>query len=332
MKRAVVLDDYQNVALRSADWSVLDGRVAVDTINHHIGSAAELIDQLKDYEIVVAMRERTAFPRSILESLPKLELFVTTGPVNAVLDLDACAGRNITVCGTRGFLPPAMEQTWALILATAKRVCECDRTIKAGLWQTVMADDLIGARLGLIGLGRYGSRVAHVAKAFEMEIVAWSQNLTAERCAEVGGVTLVSKEELLSTSDIVSIHLVLSSRTTGLIGEPDLRMMKKTAHIVNTSRGPIIDDAALTRALREHWIAGAGIDVFAEEPLPLDHPFRSLDNIVLTPHMGYVTPYSYKVFYQDVVDDIVGYLDGNLVRQLITQTEQAPHGSYWTNV
>lgn len=317
MKRVVVLDDYQRVALDRADWGVLDGRASVDIIDHHIAEQGELISLLRDYEIIVAMRERTAFPGTLLEKLPLCELLVTTGPFNAAIDMAAAAEHGITVCGTGGILPPAMEHTWALILACAKRICECDRTLKNGGWQSAVGADLSGARLGLVGLGRYGAQVATVARAFEMDVVAWSQNLTAERCASVGGVRLASKEELLSTSDFISIHLVLSSRTRGIIGDAELSMMKPTAYLVNTSRGAIIDESALVRALQECRIVGAGLDVFETEPLPETHPLRRLDNAILTPHMGYVTQRCYEVFFSDVVEDIDSYLDGNPVRKLV---------------
>jgi phosphoglycerate dehydrogenase-like enzyme len=325
VKRVVILDDYQSVALSFADWGVLDGVATVENIDYYIGSESELVDTLSSAEIVVAMRERTAFPRSVLERLSQLELLVTTGPQNGVIDVEAATELGITVCGTRGYLPSNTEHAWALILACSKRICQCDRTIRAGGWQSTISTDMRGARFGVIGLGRYGTSVSKIAQAFEMEVVAWSENLTPERCAEVGGVTLVTKEELLATSDVVSIHLVLSQRTRGLIGERELRLMKKTAFLVNSSRGPIIEEAALIKALDERWISGAGLDVFDVEPLPSTHPLRRLDNVVLTPHIGYVTPHGYRPFFVDAVDDIVQYLNGNVVRQIVQRDTAAPH-------
>jgi phosphoglycerate dehydrogenase-like enzyme len=311
--RAVVLDDYQGVALASADWSILRNRVEVDTLSTHIADEAELAHTISNYDIVVAMRERTPLRRSLFERLPRLKLLVTTGPFNAVIDLDAASDHGVKVCATRGHMPPTTELTWALILACLKRVCECDKAVREGAWQTRMGLDLYGAQLGVLGLGNYGSAVSKVAQAFGMTVVAWSQNLTAERCRSIG-VALVEKDELLRTSDVVSIHLVLSDRTRGLLSEPELRSMKPSAFLVNTSRGPIIDEPALLAALREGWIAGAGLDVFDHEPLPVDHPLRSIPNVVLTPHMGYVTPRSYEVFFTDVVEDIAAYVEGRTVR------------------
>jgi phosphoglycerate dehydrogenase-like enzyme len=315
VKRVAVLDDYQDVARLYADWSVLDGRVGIQVFTTHIPEEDELVDALKDFEIIVAMRERTPFRRGLLERLPRLELLVTTGPINAAIDLAAATDKRIPVWGTRGFLPPAMELTWALILACAKNVCRLNQDVKAGAWQTRIGRDLHGARLGVVGLGYYGLEVARIGLAFGMDVVAWSQNLTAERCVEAG-VTHVTKQELLETSDFVTIHLVLSDRTRGLIGASDLQRMKPTAYLVNTSRGPIVHEPALVRSLEEGWIAGAGLDVFDREPLPPHHPFRPLGNVITTPHVGYVTDRSYEVFFEDVVDNIVCFLDGRVGRAL----------------
>jgi phosphoglycerate dehydrogenase-like enzyme len=308
-KKAIVLDDYQGIARECADWDLLGGRVEVDFMTTHVHDELELAQLLGGYEIVVLMRERTPFPASLLARLPRLELLLTTGPFNAAVDLDAAAQRGVPVWATRGFLPPTTELTCALILACVKNVCGRDREVKAGGWQSGIGGDLHGARLGVVGLGYYGSEVARIGQAFGMEVVAWSQNLTAERCAEVS-VKPASKEELLATSDVVSIHLVLSDRTRGLIAEDDLRRMKRSAYLVNTSRGPIVDEAALVHALQERWIAGAGLDVFEVEPLPSDSPLRTLDNVVTTPHVGYVTERSYRVFFEDVVENILCHLDG----------------------
>jgi phosphoglycerate dehydrogenase-like enzyme len=313
MTRIAVLDDYQGVALRSADWSSVFDRAAVHAFTDHMATDAELVAALADFDIVVAMRERTPFPRSLLAKLPSLKLLVTTGPGNASIDVAAARELGISVCGTRAPVPPNMEHTWALILACAKRLVEFDRDIRSGGWQRHVALDLAGARLGVIGLGNYGSRVAAVAKLFEMDVVAWSPNLTEDRCEQVG-VRWATKEELLATSDFVTIHLKLSDRSRNAIGQDDLRAMQPSAYLVNTSRGPIVDEEALVRALKDGWIAGAALDVFDVEPLPLDHPFRGLPNVVLTPHVGYVTQRSYRVFFEDAVEDILAHLDGSELR------------------
>jgi phosphoglycerate dehydrogenase-like enzyme len=326
MKRVAVLDDYQNVALSCADWSVLEGRVEIDTFQAPIPEA-DRVSVLSQYEIIVAMRERTPFMEPLLEQLPKLEMIASIGPINAGVDLDATEKLGIQVSATRGHKPPAMELAWALIMACAKRVHECDQDVKAGLWQTRMGMDLAGARLGLIGLGVFGSWVAGVAKTFDMDIVAWSENLTKERCDEVG-VQYASKEELLSTSDIVSIHVRLSERTVGLIAEDAFEQMKTTAYLINTSRGPIVDEEALVAALRDKRIAGAGLDVYDIEPLPVSHPLRALDNVILSPHMGFVTPRTYRAFYGDAVENIAAFLDGKVLRP----AEPNPSDPYWWDV
>lgn len=321
MKRVAVLDDYQGVALSVADWSALEGRVTVEVFRDHIDDETEVMHRLEPFEIVVAMRERTPIPRSLLARLPNLELLVTTGPFNAAIDIEAASEHGVTVCGTGGLIPPTAELTWGLILGCVKQLHVSDAAVRAGGWQVVLGGDLHDARLGIVGLGRYGSLVARVGRAFEMDVVAWSQNLTEERCADLG-VRRVSKEELFSESDVVSIHLVLSERSRGLVGAEELRAMKPTAYLVNTSRGPIVDEDALVRALEERWIAGAGLDVFDEEPLPADHPLRRLDNVLLSPHMGYVTRATYEVFYGDAVGDIEAFLDGRIVRPVQRAPQQ----------
>jgi phosphoglycerate dehydrogenase-like enzyme len=308
-KRVAVLDDYQDVARTYGDWSTLDGRISLDTFNRHIADEDELAEILHEHDIVVVMRERTPFGRSLLDKLPRLELLVTTGPFNAAIDLEAAASRGVPVWATRGFLPPTTELTWGLILACAKNICVFDRAIKADGWQTLISRDLHGARLGVIGLGYYGSEVARIGQAFGMDVVAWSQNLTAERCHEAG-VTPTSKEDLLATSDFVTLHLLLSERTRGLIGRPEIDLMKPTAFLINASRGPIVDEEALVRALIGGRIAGAGLDVFEVEPLPPGHPLRRLENVVTTPHVGYVSEATYRVFFEDVIDNIACHLEG----------------------
>jgi phosphoglycerate dehydrogenase-like enzyme len=323
VKKVAVLDDYQNVALRCADWSVLDGRAEVVVFADHVSSEAELIHRLQAFEIIVAMRERTPFPRRVLQSLPSLELLVTTGPFNAAIDLEAARAQDVVVSGTGGCVPPTMELTWALIMACVKHTHSSDVMVRGGSWQTALGGDLAGSRIGIIGLGRYGSRVARIAKAFEMEVCAWSQNLDRGRCAELG-VEPVSKWQLLESSDVVTIHLVYSERTRALIGSAELRAMKRSSYLINTSRGPIIDEQALIAALQEGWIAGAGLDVFDVEPLPEGHPLLDLSNVVLSPHMGYVTENTYRIFYGDVVDDIAHFLDGSIVREVAPSPRLGP--------
>jgi phosphoglycerate dehydrogenase-like enzyme len=313
MKRVAVLDDYQAVATTMADWSGLDGRVEVHQFRDHLHDPDELVARLEPFEVVVAMRERTAFPRSVVERLPNLELLVTTGPFNAVIDVAACNDHGVVVCGTGGALHNTSELTWALILACARHIPTENANVHEGRWMTTVGADLLGRRLGLLGLGRLGGLVGAVGKAFGMELVAWSQNLTEERAAEVGA-RLVTKDELFRTADVLSVHLVLSDRTRGLVGEAELRSMKPSAILVNTSRGPIVDEDALARVMAEGVIAAAGIDVFGTEPLPLDHPFRSLSNMVLTPHLGYVTDGCYRIFFRDIVEDITAWLDGAPIR------------------
>jgi phosphoglycerate dehydrogenase-like enzyme len=309
MRRIAVLDDYQDVARAYADWSTVEGQAQVDIFTDSIAGEDNLVEALGDYEVIVVMRERTPFGRSLIERLPRLELLVTTGPYNAAIDLDAAADRGVPVWATRSLLPPTTELAWALILACSTGVCDLDRKVKAGGWQDKIRGDLYGSRIGVLGLGYYGSEVTRIGKAFGMEAVAWSQNLTPERCAEAG-VELVDKRELVETCDVISIHLRLSERTRGLIGEEELRQMKSTAFLVNTSRGPIVDEGALVQALREGWIAGAGLDVFETEPLPQDHALRQLDNVVTTPHVGYVTGSNYRVFFEEVVENLERFLEG----------------------
>jgi phosphoglycerate dehydrogenase-like enzyme len=313
MHRIAVLDDYQQVAGQFADWSKLPEPAQVVTFHDHVDDEDALVARLDPFDVVVAMRERTAFRRSLLERLPNLRLLVTTGQRNASIDVAAAAERGVTVCGTGYFSSGTAEMTWALILAVARHVAQEDASVRAGGWQQTIGTDLAGARLGVVGLGRLGSRVARIGQAFEMDVVAWSQNLTEERCAEVG-VRLVEKEELFATSDVVTIHLVLSRRTRGLVGPAELLAMKPTAMLVNTSRGPIVDEDALVDALRHGRIGGAGIDVYDREPLPRDHPLRELRRAVLTPHLGYVTKGTYEVFYRDAVEDVAAWMASEPVR------------------
>jgi len=313
VKKLAILNDYQRVALTAADWSGLGGRVDITVFDHHIADPDELVAALEPFEIVVAMRERTAFPRPVLERLGNLELLVTTGPRNAVIDAGDCAALGITYCGTGGSVHSTAELTWALILACARHLPAEIASVRAGGWMTGVGTDLHGATLGLLGLGRIGAMVARVGQAFGMDLIAWSQNLTAERCAEVGA-RLVTRDELFAASDFLTIHLVLSDRTRSLVAEPELRSMKPTAWLINTSRGPICDEEALARACAEGWIAGAGLDAYGTEPLLADHPFRTLANVLPSPHIGYVSQNVYRAFFADIVEDVAAFLDGAPVR------------------
>jgi len=315
MTRVAILDDYQNVARRMADWASLPAGTDVVVFPDHLKEMGAVAARLADFDAVVAMRERTAFPRALLERLPRLKLLVTTGMRNASIDVGAAVERGITVCGTSGLPYPTAELTWGLILALARHIPTEDRATREGRWQVSCGLGLNGKTLGVIGLGGLGSRVAKIGSAFEMEVIAWSQNLTAARAAEVGA-KLVSKDELLVRSDVVSIHLVLGDRSRGLLGAADLARMKPTAFLINTSRGPIVDEAALVAALRQGTIAGAGLDVYDEEPLPLDHPLRNLPNTVITPHLGYVTEEGYRIFYGHALEDVKAWLAGQPVRVL----------------
>ncbi len=315
MARVAILDDYQSVALDMADWKSLPAGTEVVVFRDHVADEGALAARLADFDIAMAMRERTPFPRSLLECLPKLRLLITAGMRNASIDMKAAAERGVVVCGTAGLPYPTAELAWGLILSLVRRIPAEDRATREGRWQTSLGVGLNGKTLGVLGLGTLGSRAARVGRAFEMEVLAWSQNLTAVRAAEVGA-TLVAKDELLARSDVVSIHLVLGERTRGLIGARELGLMKRSAYLINTSRGPIVDEVALVRALRDGTIAGAGLDVFDEEPLPLDHPFRTLPNTVITPHLGYVTHETYRLFFGHAMEDIQAYLQGEPVRVL----------------
>jgi phosphoglycerate dehydrogenase-like enzyme len=307
--RVAVLDDYQSVALSMADWSGLDKRAAITVFNDHMADPDAVVARLQSFDIVCVMRERTPMSRAIIERLPRLRLIASTALRNASIDLEAAAERGVEVMHTSYSSTPTIELTWALILASARYLVAENASLRAGGWQRFVGDDLAGrTTLGVLGLGNIGGTVARIGKAFGMEVIAWSQNLTADRAAKAGAA-LVTKEELFRQADIVTIHLVLSRRTRELVGADELALMKPTARLVNTSRGSIVVEADLLAALRNGKIAGAAIDVFDQEPLPSDHPFRSLANLLATPHIGYVSRGLYARFYQDTVDNIRKWLD-----------------------
>lgn len=315
MTKIALLDDYQNVALQMADWRRLGADVEVIAFPDHLSDVDALAARLAGFEIVGVMRERTAIPRTLFERLPDLKLIVTTGPWNAVVDMKAAAEFDVTVCGTGGTIAATAELTWGLILAAVRNIHTEDRALREGQWQTAMGIELAGRTLGLLGLGNIGAQVARVGNAFGMDVIAWSQNLTHERAQE-HGAKCVSREELFAQSDVLSIHTILSRRTRGLIGASDLAHMKPTAYLINTSRGPIIEEQALIDTLKGNKIAGAALDVYHVEPLPADHPFRTLDNLLMTPHIGYVAEETYRVFYEQTLEDIEAYLKGTPKRVL----------------
>jgi phosphoglycerate dehydrogenase-like enzyme len=311
--QVAVLDDYQGVALQSADWSLLNGKANITVFRDHLSDSTALVERLKPFEVLSVMRERTPLTRAILEQLPNLKLIASTGSRNASIDLAAAKEHGITVCYTGYSSHGAIEMTWALILALLRNIPAEFASVQKAQWQISVGDDLAGKTIGIVGLGGIGARVAKIAHAFGMNIVAWSQNLTPES-AEKHRAQLVSKKELFETADIVTIHLVLSPRTKGIIGAPEFGCMKPTAYFVNTSRGPLVDEEALISALQSRAIAGAALDVYDIEPLPASHPFRSLDRLLVTPHIGFVTNQTYRIFYGDTVENIVAWLGGTPIR------------------
>jgi len=305
--QVAVLDDYQNAALRLADWSVLEGRAAVTVFDDHLADADAVVERLQGFDVLCAMRERTPLPRATLERLPRLKLIVSTGARNAAIDTTAAAERGIEVAFTGYHSAPTIEMTWALILAASRHLVAENLAFRRGAWQQGVGVGLAGKTLGVLGLGRVGGAVARIGAQFGMTVIAWSPNMTPERAAE-GGAMLVTKQELLKQSDVLSIHMVLSPKTRGLIGVDDLALMKTSALLVNTSRGPLVDETALVNALTSRKIAMAALDVFDVEPLPADHPLRSLENVLGTPHIGYVADDLYRVFYEDTVKAIDAWL------------------------
>ncbi|MFE2917810.1 D-2-hydroxyacid dehydrogenase family protein [Kitasatospora indigofera] len=315
--RCAVLDDFQSVATTVADWSPVADSVDVVTFPRHFGSEDELAAALEGFEIVVTLRERVAFPASLFARLPALRLLIASGMRNSVIDFAAAERHGVTVCGTASSSTPPVEHTWALLLGLARGIVpEATALREGGPWQSTLGADLHGSRLGLLGLGKIGSRVAQVGLAFGMEVTAWSQNLTKERAEEVGVGLAASKEELLASSDFVSIHLALSERTRGLLGAAELGLMRPTGYLVNTSRAAVVDQDALLAALHAGTIAGAGVDVFDIEPLPAGHPMRTAPRLLATPHLGYVSHSNYRTYYGQAVEDIAAFLAGSPVRRL----------------
>ena len=321
--RIAVLDDYQGVARDLADWSALPDGSEIGVFRDHLADESELVARLQGFQAVIGMRERTPFPRSVLAGLPDLRLLITTGGRNASFDVDAATDLGIVVCGTGGAGEGPTELTWGLIIGLLRKIPQEDRLTREGHWQTTIGVGLKDKTLGLIGLGHIGGLMARVGNAFQMNVIAWSQNLTAERAAECQA-TLVDKDTLFRESDIASVHLRLSDRTRGLVGAREIGLMKSTAYLVNISRGPIVDEAALVDALQRRAIAGAALDTFDVEPLPQDHPFLQLDNTIIAPHLGYVTEEGYRAFYAGAIEDIRAYAAGEPVRVINPEVLESP--------
>jgi len=314
--RCAILDDYLNISLKLADWSKIEDRVDITVFNQPFASQDSAVSALKDFEIILAMRERTPFPRAMFDALPKLKLLITSGMRNNSIDLEAAKDKQVVVCGTKWSKDPTAPLTMGMILELTRNIGRENARMHGGEYlQKHIGIEIEDKTLGVVGLGKLGAKVAGLAKAFGMNVIAWSPNLTAERCKEVG-VGYATKEELFSTADFITIHVVLSDRSRGLVGAADLARMKPTSFIVNTARGPIIDEMALLETLKARKIAGAAVDVFSVEPLPVDHPFRKLDNLVLTPHLGYVTQETFIAHYNQMVEGIDGWLNGEPVRKL----------------
>ena len=310
-----VIDDWQNVASGVVDWSVLDAVGQVHFLHDYPADTATMVDRLKGFEVICVMRERSTFDKALLQGLPKLKLLVTGGMRNAAIDIPAAKALGIQVCGTDSYKHAAPELTWALIMASTRNLLGEANSLRAGGWQVGLGGDLHGKTLAILGLGSIGQKVAQFAKVFGMRVIAWSENLTPQRAAE-SGVTWVGKRELFEQADILTIHLVLSDRSRGLVDAQALGWMKPTARLVNTARGPIVDEQALVQALSSGRLAGAALDVYAEEPLPADHPLRRLPNVLATPHIGYVSEQNYRQFYQQMIEDIQAWANGVPVRVL----------------
>jgi D-3-phosphoglycerate dehydrogenase len=314
--RCAILDDYLNLAMAVADWSKISDRVDVTVFNQPFASAEAAASALKDFEIICAMRERTPFPRTLFAALPKLKLLITSGMRNAAIDTDAVKDHNVVLCGTQWARDPTAGLTIGLILELTRSIGRENARMHAGEpLQKFVGIEIEGKTLGVVGLGKLGAKVSGIAKTLGMNVIAWSPNLTPERCKDAG-VGYATKEELFATADIITIHMVLSQRSRGLVGAADLARMKPTSYLVNTARGPIVDETALLETLQQQKIAGAAVDVFSVEPLPVDHPFRKLDNIVLTPHLGYVTLEGFRAHYGQMVEGIDAWIKGEPVRRL----------------
>lgn len=315
--RCAILDDYQKVSLDFANWSLISDRIDVKPFHSHFKKEDELVEAIHEFDIIIIMRERTPFYASLFARLPKLKLLITTGMRNASINLVAAQNNNVMVCGTASGSEPPTELTWGLILNLARQITQENTNLRNnGPWQNSIGEDLYGKRIGLIGLGKIGSQMARIAHAFGMEVMAWSQNLTKEKTDTLGVQLASSKEELLKNSDYVSIHLVLSERTRNLITLKELKHMKSSSYLINTSRAPIVNQNDLIIALNNGWIAGAGLDVFEMEPLEENHPFRTLPNVLATPHLGYVTRSNYLKYYSEALEDIQAFLSGSPIRKL----------------
>jgi len=315
MTRLAILDDHQGVARDMAPWEHLAGRAETTFFTGPFASSDEAVAALQGFHAVIAMRERTAFPQEVLERLPDLQLLVTTGMANAAIDMRTARDLGVTVCGTSGSPTAAPELAWALLMAAVRDIPAQQEALRAGQWQTGIGSELAGRTLGILGLGKIGTRIAGYAQAFGMEVIAWSQNLDAQGAA-AAGAQLVTKEQLFERADIVTLHVRLSERTRGLVGEAELRLLGPEGLLVNTARGPLVDTDALVRGLAEGWLGGAALDVFDAEPLPSDHPLLAAPRTVLTPHLGYVTREQYLIFYGQALEDVTAWLDGAPVRVL----------------
>jgi phosphoglycerate dehydrogenase-like enzyme len=312
MTKIAILDDYQNVALKLADWSPVAERADITVFNDHVSDPFALVERLLPFDVICVMRERTPLPRSIIQQLPQLKMIASTGTRNASIDVEAASERGIAVTGTRYWSTPTIEMTWALILASMRHIVKENSAVRDRGWQSSIGEDLHGKTLGVLGLGNIGREVARIGRAFGMKIIAWSQNMTPEM-ATAAGATLVAKEELFRQADVVTIHVILSRRTRGLVGAAELALMKPTCRLINTSRGPIVDEESLIKVLQSRSIAGAALDVFDEEPLPALHPFRTLSNVLATPHVGYVAESLFRAFYEDAATSITAWLDDQAI-------------------
>jgi phosphoglycerate dehydrogenase-like enzyme len=316
MLNLAILDDYLNHALSLADWGRVQDKVSVRVFDRHIKDPDDLAEALSDFEVIVAMRERTKFDAGLLDRLPKLKLIITTGMRNLGIDMEHCVQKGVMVCGTRSASPPVSstaELAWAHILSLNKGMVRADESMRGGRWQSSLSGTLSGKVLGVLGLGKIGSQVARIGLAFGIEVIAWSQNLTPEKAAQAGALA-VSKEQLFRDSDILTLHVLSTERTRHIVSRSDLALMKPSAFLINTARSALVDQAALLSALRGRKIAGAGLDVYPEEPVPADDPLLSLDNVSVTPHLGYATEDNFKIYYHDVLEDLMAWLKGSPVR------------------